>query len=378
MRVYELPTPALLLDKSILLRNIDSMVERAQRHGVTLRPHLKTCKSADIAALFMERGVERAAVSTLVEAEYFIAAGIKDIQYAVCIAPDKFERVALLNTANVKLSVITDSAWVAKQLVEYANQNKKHFYVWIELDCGSARTGVKPHSDELLLIASTLSQCQYINIQGVMTHAGHAYDASSASEIETIAKQEVNETLLAKKRLQGSVADRMLSVSIGSTPTVMFGQDFTGIDEIRPGVFVFQDTFQWQLGVCTRADMALSVLATVISTDQPNNRFVIDAGGLALSKDRSTVEGKRDFGFGLVVDIDGNEFEYPLTVYSTHQEHGLICSHQPIDFSKIKIGSKVRVLPNHACMTAAAYNGYHIIEKGRPEIEAFWKRINGW
>lgn len=374
----ELTTPALLLDKSVMLRNLDGMISLAKRHGVTLRPHLKTCKSAQIAKLFIERGITCAAVSTLAEAEYFIKAGMLDLQYAVCVSPNKFDHIARLNKSDAKVSVITDSLVVAEHLVEYANRTNTVFYIWIEIDCGGERTGVPVDPNLLEPIASCLLNCSYIQLQGVMTHAGQAYGASSIDEIRTIAQQEVKLATRARTILSHNDDKNALSVSIGSTPTIMLGNDLSGVDEIRPGVFVFQDTFQWQLGVCQRSDIALSVLSTVISVDKTNNRFVIDAGGLALSKDRSTANGKHDFGFGLVINVNGSGCDQTLIVYSTHQEHGLVTSVQPIDFSKIEVGSRVRILPNHACMTAAAYNGYHVFEDSQVNTVEYWDRVNGW
>ena len=170
-------------------------------------------------------------------------------------------------------------------------------------------------------------------------------------------------------------------VSGGSTPTALHARNREGVTEVRPGVYVFNDVFQAEIGSCTMADVAVSVLATVTGHHRERGEIVIDAGGLALSKDRSTQDGPRDIGYGLVVAAGGASLP-ELHVARVSQEHGVVTAPGgELPFDALAPGARVRVLPNHACFTAAAYEGYHVVA-GAPgaddEIEAEWSRVNGW
>ena len=167
-------------------------------------------------------------------------------------------------------------------------------------------------------------------------------------------------------------------ISCGSTPTATFAKDLNGVTELRAGVFVFQDVFQAGLGCCSNDDIALSVLCTVISHKNNQNRIITDAGGVALSKDQSTRGTDFDCGYGLVADVCGKILDN-LFVKSANQEHGIITTKDgsEFDFNAYPIGTQLRILPNHSCMTAAAYNEYNVID-GSSEIVETWQRCNGW
>ena len=146
---------------------------------------------------------------------------------------------------------------------------------------------------------------------------------------------------------------------------------------MRAGVYVFFDLFQAGLGVCKIDDIALSVLSTVISHKRSHRRLIIDAGGLALSKDRSTAGQARDCGYGLVARAETGEVIPGLQVGAVTQEHGMIDLPEGFDFEKFPVGSRLRILPNHACMTAAAHGHYHVIND-RGQILARWERCSHW
>ena len=165
-------------------------------------------------------------------------------------------------------------------------------------------------------------------------------------------------------------------VSIGSTPTATCIDDLTGITEVRAGVYVFYDLHQRTLGVCKQDDLALSVLSTIIGHNRQSGHLVIDAGGLALSKDLSTQTLRPDIGLGEVADVDSQKPFSGLYVTRVYQEHGIIPVSDEQWFDTLPTGSRVLVYPNHACMTAAAYDSYQVIEN-RNVIDV-WNRINGW
>jgi len=165
-------------------------------------------------------------------------------------------------------------------------------------------------------------------------------------------------------------------VSAGSTPTAVHAADLAGVTEMRPGVYVFNDLTQLALGSCRRADLALSVLASVVGHNRHAGHLLIDAGVLALSKDAGLAERRPEAGYGEVCDAR-TLAPYPgLFVTDTHQEHGFVPLPDLDFFERLPVGARVRVLPGHACMTAAAYDRYQVVAGG--EVVDEWARINGW
>lgn len=379
----DLPTPVLLLDRTRLERNCARMRERAATLGVTLRPHLKTAKSAAIAEIAHNSAKGAITVSTLAEAEYFAARGFRDILYAVPIAPQKLEQVAaIMRRHDADLKIITDNADVARAVAARGTELGIAFRVLIKIDCGLGRAGISPDSAELLPIAAALAT-PGAELAGVLTHAGHSYHAKTIPEIKRIAEEERAAVVRAAKRLR-EAGHPCGIVSVGSTPTAMHAEKLDGVTEMRPGNFVFFDLFQVGVQSCRMEDIAVSVLATVVSHHHGRNHLLIDAGGLALSKDTGANEHAPGTGYGLVCRPEAALPLPGLSVYDVHQEHGLIGGPQvpPLDFAAFPPGSRLRVLPNHSCMTGAMYDRYFVTENldqgGGTAIVAEWDRVNGW
>ncbi|GMQ90446.1 MAG: DSD1 family PLP-dependent enzyme [Gammaproteobacteria bacterium] len=372
MTLQDLSTPALVLDRRILGANTTVMTERMRRLGVRLRPHLKTAKSVEVARLALGGNFGGITVSTLREAAYFLEHGITDITYAVGIVPARLDAAASLCRQGADLKITTDNTDVARAIVSHGAQHM----VLIEIDTGDKRGGVAPEADELLEIARILDEAPAVTLTGVLTHAGQSYDCRDGDAIAVVAEDERAGAVLAAERLR-AVGLPCPVVSVGSTPTAMFARDLSGVTEMRPGVYMFCDLFQAGIGVCRIEDIAVSVLASVIGHRRADNILLIDAGALALSKDRSTAELRRDCGYGLLCDADTGEALSGLRVHAVNQEHGFVTSDQPVPFNALPIGAKVRVLPNHACMTAAAYDRYYVVDGGT-EVVATWPRCNGW
>lgn len=166
-------------------------------------------------------------------------------------------------------------------------------------------------------------------------------------------------------------------VSVGSTPTALFAQDLAGVTEVRAGVFMFQDLVMAGIGVCTPDDLALSVLTTVIGHQADKNWIITDAGWMALSRDRGTERQAIDQGYGLVCGLDGQPIG-ELIVVSANQEHGVIADRNggAIDLDHFPVGSRLRILPNHACATGAQHGGYAVLEDG--VVIDRWSRERGW
>lgn len=372
MHLSDLSTPALILDRGILARNIEAMNGRARTLGVGLRPHLKTAKSADVAGLALAGNAGGITVSTLHEAAYFLDNGIADITYAVGMAPGKLDGAAALMEKGADLKIITDNVDTARAIAGHGGA----FRVLIEIDTGDGRGGVQPQGPELLDIAGIIDGAGAASLIGVLTHAGNSYGCRDADCMAAVAEEERAGAVTAAVRL-GAAGLPCSVVSVGSTPTACFARDLTGVTEMRPGVYMFSDLFQAGIGTGAIGGIALSVLATVIGQRRADNALILDAGALALSKDRSTESLADDCGFGLICDLGTGRPLGDLKVASVHQEHGMVCSSSPLSFDALPIGALVRVLPNHACMTAAAYGAYHVIDGGT-EVIGTWPRCNGW
>jgi len=381
MQLAELETPALIADRSRIAVNAQRMREHAAAHDIALRPHLKTTKSAAIARIAHGGEVGPGAVSTLREADYFLERGIADLTYAVCVTPNKFAHVADLVRRGADLKVLLASARIARQLAEFASGADVRIKAMIEIDCGDHRTGLAADAQELLVAAVMLNESVGVEFSGLLTHGGQSYACRSEAAIRQVADEEREALLSASARLkEAGVACQTLSS--GSTPTAALGSNFSGLTELRPGVYLAGDLFQAQLGSCAFDDIAVSVLASVIAHDPTRNRLVLDAGGLALSKDRSTAEAPVDYGYGLVVRESGASFnkpvEHDMIVVGVSQEHGEVTSKSSLPFDELPIGSRVRVLPNHVCMTAAAYDRYYVVDSGGTDVIDEWDKASGW
>jgi D-serine deaminase-like pyridoxal phosphate-dependent protein len=174
--------------------------------------------------------------------------------------------------------------------------------------------------------------------------------------------------------MANNIIGRNGSIGAGSTPTMSLVDDLTGIDEIRPGNYIFYDNFQATLGSCSFDDTALTVLAAVIHRDEYRRKLVIDAGGIAMSKDRGPVELDANCGYGRVLDLEGVDTGMRLTKLS--QEHGQIEAGKSESFDHFKVGDRLRILANHSCMTAAQHTHYNVLENG--EIVDRWQIHTGW
>lgn len=376
--LLELETPALLLEQGRMKSNIARMRNQLARLRVGFRPHVKTAKCID-AALAMSGGAPGPiTVSTLREADYFAGHGFTDILYAVGITPNKMEHVAALLKRGVRLTVILDSAEAAQALAQSAARLPipGPIQALIEIDCDGHRAGILPESADLLAVAQTLAAGGVV-VAGVMTHAGASYECRGDSELQAMAEQERSRTVRAAERLRhaGHAAP---VVSVGSTPTALFAQDLAGVTEVRAGVFVFFDLVMAGLGVCRVDDIAVSVLTTVIGHQRDKGWTIVDAGWMAMSRDRGTAAQPIDQGFGLVCDASGRALPEYIMV-SANQEHGIIAHRDGATGAALNlpVGAQLRILPNHACATAAQHARYLVVD-GTPVVAAVWERIGGW
>ena len=378
MSIAHIETPALILDRGILDRNLSHISNRASELGVTLRPHLKTVKSAVVAERALGGQHGGITVSTLKEAEYFLNKGFRDITYAVGIEASKLPHVQALQEKGANITLILDHPITAQIVIEEAAALGASFSVLIEIDSGSHRGGFLPDNPEFLKTASCLHQAPHISFKGVLTHAGCAYLAGSVEEIADIAEDERAAVVRAATRLEEAGIPCPVR-SVGSTPTAMFARDLTGVTEIRPGVYMLMDLYQAGLGVCQPQDIAVSVLATVIGRRDDLGYALIDAGALALSQDVSAARTfDSDTIYGQIRDRQGKRVYDGLRLDTVHQEHGWLRASQGGSLPAALVpGTRVRIYPNHACMMAAPYDCYHVVDGGDEIIEA-WEKTTGW
>lgn len=370
-------TPCLILDQDRMDRNVARLRGRLDRLGVQLRPHLKTAKSVDAARRVMTSPAGPATVSTLKEAEQFALAGVTDLTYAVSISPDKIDRVLALRASGVDLSVTLDTVEQAHAVAEASRQAGDIIPALIEIDCDGHRSGVLP-GDRVLLVAIAQALENGGNLRGVLTHAGASYGATDDDAIRAAAEGERAAAVQAATLLReaGFVCP---VVSVGSTPTAHFAEALDGVTEVRAGVFVFFDLVMAGIGVCAIEDIAVSVLGTVIGHQPDKGWILIDAGWMAMSRDRGTAKQAVDQGYGLVCDIDGQPLN-DLILSEANQEHGIITVRpgSTAALPEMPIGTRLRILPNHACATGAQHDSYHVVRGQSDKIEAVWPRFGGW
>jgi D-serine deaminase-like pyridoxal phosphate-dependent protein len=372
MNLADLQTPCALVDLGRIEANATAMTERAHRLGVKLRPHVKTHKCAEAARIQVANHFGGIAVSTLAEARGFADAGFTDITYAVPVAPQRLDEIVDLNARIDRLAVLVDHISVVQAVEEVASASGITIPAWLKLDCGLHRAGVDPASELAVTLAGRLARSPEIDFRGVLTHAGQSYGAKGRAEAAAFARDEVAVARNFADRLDDEGV-AVPEVSIGSTPTMTAADALDGIDEIRPGNYLFFDAFQSAIGSCGLSDVAFSVLATVVSAFPEQHRAVVDAGALALSKDPGPTHVDPDCGFGRIVAVEDQHPLPGLRLGSLSQEHGVV---EGPGVAALRPGVRLRILPNHSCLAAACFDRYHVIRGTR--VTDLWRPIRGW
>ena len=360
--IADLATPALLLDLDKLERNLRRMAEKTRLAGVRLRPHIKTHKCVEVAQRQVEAGSSGLTVSTLYEAEVLADHGFDDLVWAFPLILNRIDSVCRL-ADRCRFGVVVDSS----EAVTALEATSYPLGVWLKVDCGYHRAGVDPERDSASRLARRVAESPSLQFQGLLTHSGHAYKADSRNQLRRVAEQECSVMVTFAERLRADGIE-VPSVSIGSTPAMSVVESLDGIDEARPGNYVFYDQTQVELGACDITDCAVTVLSSVVSCQQGSDHAVIDAGALALSKD-SGREASPPAVMGRVFE---NYPEATLSrahrVYGLSQEHGLVSG-------SLEIGSRIRILPNHSCLTVACFDEYHVVRDDR--VVDRWKIWRG-
>ncbi|WP_332826498.1 DSD1 family PLP-dependent enzyme [Ramlibacter sp.] len=376
MTLDQLDTPAALVDLQRMQRNIARMQARLDSLGVRFRPHVKTSKCVQVMQAQRAAGARGITVSTLREAEQFFAAGETDILYAVGIVPAKLPQVLALRRQGCDLKLITDNVDAANAVAAFGREHGETFEVWIEIDCDGHRSGVAPEAPVLLDVGRALAQ-QGASLGGVMTHAGASYELDEPEALAAMAEQERAGCVRAAERLRAA-GHACANVSVGSTPTALSARALPGVTEVRAGVYVFFDLVMANVGVCAPSDIALSVLTTVIGHQADKGWAILDAGWMAMSRDRGTQKQRHDYGYGQVCALDGT----PLPGYvmsGANQEHGILAREGEPDREIVRrfpVGTRLRILPNHACATGAQFPEYQAVSADG--AVATWPRFYGW
>jgi len=355
--IDQLETPEVLVDHDRLIANIKRVQAIADRHVLALRPHAKTHKCIEIAQLQIEHGAIGVAASKVDEAIIFIESGaIRSITIAYPIVDQrKLDRLVTAAERNhVDLRITVDSAIG----IEIARRSGARLHVFLKVDVGLHRCGINEASPDLCPLAARIGG--NLEFAGLLSHAGHAYGASNFRDIVCVAEEE-RLTLL-------RVCDRLLAdgiavreISVGSTPTVLGSESFEGITAIRPGNYVFLDATALRLGIASANDVALSVLTTIISAN--DRYFIIDAGSKVLSSDLGAHGTGGNAGYGLAFRLDDPSGQ-PLRVVRLSEEHGFVERE-----GDLAIGTKLRVIPNHACPVAnlaerlTVVSGDHVVDQ---------------
>ena len=373
----QLETPCLVLERGKVERNIARMRDHLAKLKVGLRPHVKTAKCFEVARLALDGQPGGITVSTLKEAEQFFAHGITDILYAVGITPNKLDHVAALRRKGADVTIILDNVESARIVAARGKALGLEFPALIEIDSDGHRSGVKPEDAVLIEIGRVLAAGGGAQLRGIMTHAGDSYNCDTVEKIRAMAVRERNAVARCAERLRAAGLPCPI-VSVGSTPTATYSEDLAGVTEVRAGVYMFFDLVMAGLNVCAIDDIGVSVLATVIGHQADTGWIITDAGWMAMSRDRGTSSQKIDQGYGVVCDAAGAPLA-DLLVVSTNQEHGIVGRRGggALDAAQYPVGTLLRVLPNHACATAAQHDRYHVVDDSA-QIAAVWPRFSGW
>jgi len=339
------PTPRVVVDRARVKANIAAMQARAAAAGVRIRPHAKTHKSPVIARWQLDAGAIGITCAKLGEAEVFADAGVSNIRLAYPIHPTNAARVRALQD-RVTLSIVVDDPEVAEAWSAVMVAAGRKLDVLVKVDVGFHRCGIDPESPKAAVIVRNVAALPGLNFLGLLAHAGHAYGARSAEELEAMAETEAGILRsLAAQVAQGGVETR--EISVGSTPTARFVEEQDGVTEMRPGNYVYFDRTQVGLGAATLDDCGLTILSTVVSRPAPS-RVIFDAGSKVLSSDVAR-------GFGTAT---GHGLVYPgVTLDSPHPDPSIIIERLSEEHATARVppactlrpGDRVRILPNHAC-----------------------------
>lgn len=381
MTIADLRTPAVLVDKSRALRNIERLQASADARGIRLRPHAKTHKSPVVARWQIERGAVGICCAKLGEAEVFADAGLDDIRIPYPLNPANADRVTAL-ARRIRLSFIVDHGEVARAWSRALVAAGVTVDVLVKVDVGFHRCGIDPDHRTAVPFITAVAALPGFRLRGLLSHAGQAYHATSEDDLREMAATEgaILRDLAAAARRPGVAIEEL---SAGATPTARYSLQEEGLTEYRAGNYVYFDRTQVGLGAASLDDCALTVLARVVSKPAAN-RLVLDSGSKTLSSDgaRGFTPGK---GYGVVLtggDATGPEratlgagargADTDLIVERLSEEHAVVSVAS--GSTHLEPGDLVRVLPNHSCVVSNLVDQAWLVEQGAVEALAIAAR----
>jgi len=350
--------PTLIIDKEVCLRNIEKMAKRAAGYNLKFRPHFKTHQSAEIGEWFRLFGVDAITVSSVRMAEYFASNGWNDITLAFSVNILEIENINRL-AASIKLNVLVENKEGAAALASKITHN---LGIYIKIDTGAHRTGISSSkTGRINTIIKELSINKKISFKGFLTHTGHTYKAKSTNEIFSRHFEAVFKLKSLKQKYQKEFPN--IEISIGDTPSASICTTFDGVNEIRPGNFVFYDLMQYNLGVCQLDEIAVKMVCPIIAKHKSRNEIIIYGGAVHLSKESITnVNGKQMYG-RIVITKDNKKMLLPPLNYVSKlsQEHGILkVAHNQL--KNFNVGDLVEIIPVHSCLTANLMGNYQTTE----------------
>ncbi|HBB90853.1 MAG: hypothetical protein A2X22_00125 [Bacteroidetes bacterium GWF2_49_14] len=347
--------PAFILDPAKVKDNIRMMAVKAKESGIIFRPHFKTHQSRVIGRWFRNEGVARITVSSLTMARYFAEDGWDDITVAF---PVNRPEVGLINelASQIRLGlVVEDLATLNELKLRLASPVD----IYIKIDSGYHRTGLEPSDKEdIVSIRAAADDGRLTTFRGILTHAGNTYSVFGKAAVTEIAGKSMDAMLQVKSFLG---EDQACLVSVGDTPSCSLMDKLTGMDEIRPGNFVFYDLMQMNIGSCTFHQVAGIVVCPVVAVHPGRHQAVIYGGAVHLSKDRISIEGKTIYG--QMVEWYGTGWGEPEEnsfIVSLSQEHGILEAPDRV-LRRLSPGMLIGIIPVHSCLTANVLRGYRLI-----------------
>lgn len=354
--------PVLLLDRQKALSNLEKINAKLQNTEVDFRPHFKTHQSKEVGKWFRNKNVIKIAVSSLRMAEYFASEDWSDITVAFPCNILEIDRINEL-ASKIQLNLLVESKEVAQFL---AKRLRASVGVFVKIDTGYQRTGIIGDDlgkiDELIAV---FDETELLNFRGFLSHFGHTYKVQGLAAVKQIFEEGNTQLSMLKSRYEKQYPN--LEISIGDTPTCSVLNDFGVATEIRPGNFIFYDLMQYQIGSCTKEEIAVALACPVVAKHEKRQEIIVYGGGVHLSKDRVIHPETNEPYYGLAYPLSEEGWDLkaaPSIVKSLSQEHGIIKA-KPSFFEDTKIGDLIAILPIHSCMTANLMKSYQMLNGER-------------
>jgi len=353
----DISTPTIIIDKDIVLKNIQKMVEKTKKNNMAFRPHFKTHQSIEVGEWFKDFGINYITVSSVSMAKCFANAGWKDITIAFPVNILEIEDINKLSE-KIKLNLLVNNL----ETTEFLEQNiEKSTDIWIKVDVGYHRAGIPWNNFSYILeIAKKIESSSKLNFKGILVHSGNSYKSSSKSEILEVHTEALERIGSLRKKFSEN-SFNSIKVSAGDTPTASVADDFEGIDELRPGNFVYYDLTQLKNNSCSEEEIAIRVACPVVSKNKETMELVIYGGGIHFSKDViQTKSGEYIFGY-LTDEVNGKwkPMHKDSYVTSLSQEHGIVKTDKE-HFENIQVGDVLLIVPVHSCMTVNAMGKFRL------------------